>query len=138
MLQPFSEFHNGTFSSDGVKTIFHNLSAQHTCHIFAMVRAPENRIKFVHSLGRYVAPMGTEVTDRNHNCYFGFKGDRTKRGNPPLLQFKSAFLTKTKYKLHALKDVVTHFGKKDPAVVMPVDDTEGEANIPSLVILPLK
>jgi len=138
VLQPFSKFHNGIFSSDGMKTIFHNLSAQHTCHIFAMVRAPKNRIKFVHSLGRYVSPMGTEVTERNYNRYFGFKGDRTKRGNPPLVQFKTTFLTKKTYYSHALKKVVTHFGKKDLVVVMAVDDTEGEMDIPSAVQLPLK
>ena len=41
--------------------------------------------------------------------------------------------------MHALKKVVNHFGKKtNPAVVMPVYDTEEGKTIPSMVMLPLK
>ena len=40
--------------------------------------------------------------------------------------------------LTCIKEVVNHFGKKDPVVMMPVDDMEGGKNIPSTVILLLK
>ena len=103
-----------------------------------MVRAPENRVKFVHSLGRYVGPLGAEAEDRNHNRYFGFKGDRTRRGNPPMIQFKTTYLVHSKVRLHAVEDVEAHFGEEDAAVVMPVDETEVWKMMPSLVMIPVK
>ena len=80
---PFADFHRGDFSRQGVETKFLNISAQLSCYTFASVRAGENRVKILHSLGRYVAKVGAEVSDKNHNQYYGFKGDRTRRGEPP-------------------------------------------------------
>jgi len=82
--------------------------------------------------------MGEDKDNRNQNRYFSFKGDRTRRGNLPVVMFKTAFLTKTKYKSKKLKEVVKHFDTRDVVVVIPVDDTKQVRDIPSLVKLPMK
>jgi len=63
-LKPFAQFHTGNFSVEGVKASLFNMPAQHTCNVFAILWAPENQIKFVHSMGRYVAPMGKTRTTK--------------------------------------------------------------------------
>ena len=82
--------------------------------------------------------MGEDKDNRNQNRYFSFKGDRTRRGNLPVVMFKTAFLTKTKYKSKKLKEVVKHFDTRDVVVVIPVDDTKQVRDIPSSVKLPMK
>jgi len=95
-LEPFADFHSGEFTVEGVKTKLHNLASQQTFMAFASVRSPENCIKIVRSLARYVAPLGEESTDRNHNHYFAFKGGRTKRCNPPTIHFRISSLAAVK------------------------------------------
>jgi len=70
-----------------VKVKLYNLSSQCACQNFAMARSPDNRIKIVHSLSRYVEPLGEEESDRNHNDYFAFKGGFTRRSGHHTIQF---------------------------------------------------
>jgi len=81
-LKPFADFYSGDFTAERVKTKLHNLASQHTFMAFASVRSPENRIKIVHSLARYIAPLGEERMDHNYNHYFAFKGGQTMRYKP--------------------------------------------------------
>jgi len=71
-----------------------DLAAQHKCQTFAAIWASDNRIKIVHSLGRYVALLGKDLTDRHHNNFFGFK--RVKLGGvpPPLTYFTTDMFQK--------------------------------------------
>ena len=78
-LQPFSVFHGGDFSEKEVKDNMHTFPAHNSCQAFTTVRLSDNRIKIIHSIGRYIAPLGFENNNRNHNYFFCFKGDRTKR-----------------------------------------------------------
>ena len=123
-LKPFRAFHSGSFTKEAVDKKIHNLLAQCRCQAFTVVRAADNRVKILHSLGHYMAPMGNELTDRNHNMFFGFKGDCTKRNDPPTIQFKTLLLTQIRGKRPSLMDIYTHFSTANASTIMPIADNE--------------
>ena len=137
-LKPYADFYNGDFTSDGVKAKLHNLASQHTFMAFAAVREPENRIKIVHSLARYVAPLGEEAEDRNHNHYFTFKGERTKRCNPPAIHFRMSALTAVKCKVHLMDTAKTHYNTEGNPNIIPLDGSEIEEEVPRPLLIPHK
>ena len=116
----------------------HNLSAQCKVQAFAMIRASDNRIKIVHSLGRYVAPMGQEASDQNHNMFFGFKGDRTRCTDPPAVHFKTAFITQIRCQKPQFDSVTRHFSREGASIIMPIRDTDTLRLIGRSVLLPIK
>ena len=64
-LKAMAEFHGGDFTATTVKNKLLNMSAQRKCHAFAAVRKSDNRIKILHSVGLYVAPLGAEIRVAN-------------------------------------------------------------------------
>ena len=109
-LKPLSSFHKGDFSAGEVKEKIQNLSSQHCLQTFASIRSSDNRIRILHSIGKYVAPLGSEDKDRNHNSFFCFKGDRTKRCDPPAVHFKTSFLSTARVRLPTIEDIMLHYG----------------------------
>ena len=56
-----------------------------------------------------MATLGEEASDRNHNHYIAFKGERTTRSDPPPVQFRYAKLTAVKCKVHLLGLTKHHY-----------------------------
>jgi len=50
-----------------------NMSANHSYQIFATFCSSDSRVKIVHSVGIYVAPLGKELEDTNHGRFFVLK-----------------------------------------------------------------
>jgi len=129
-LQPLAEFYMGDFSTQGIKEKINNLTTQHTCQAFVTICSADNRIRIVHSLGTYVAPIGYEDEDNNHDYFFAFKGHRTKQCNPPIVHFKSYMLTLVKYKVRTEEEVVENFNStNNPTPIFLLDESEDEAEI---------
>ena len=59
-LLPYSEFHSGNFTVNGEKEKLLNLSAHHSCQAFASICLSDSRMKILHSVWMYVAPLGKE------------------------------------------------------------------------------
>ena len=104
---------------------------------FDSVCSPENRLKIVHSLDWYVAPLGEESLDRMHNHYFAFKGDRTRCSTPPL-QFQICAFLLIKYKVPLLGSTVRHFGTPSHTNIIPINGFELEEEVPCSILLPHK
>ena len=116
----------------------HNLSAQSKCQCLAVIRVSDNRVKIVHSLSRYVVPLGLEESDANHNMFFGFKGDRTKRSKPPAVKFKTALLSQVRGKKADMDTIDKHFCAINATTIMPISDSETDMAVCRAILLPLK
>ena len=105
---------------------------------FASVRSSENCIIILHSLARYVAPLGEEASDALHNHYFAFKGERSKRRNPPTLHFQVNNLASLKCRVPLLGSAIAHFGIPNHNHIIPIGGLELEEEVPRALLLPHK
>ena len=137
-LQPYADFHNGKFDITNVKLKYLNLACQRACQTFVTMRAPENRIKILHSLAVYVAPLGEEGSDINHNRYFGFKGERKRRHDPPPVHFRLNLLTSVKCKVPLLDVVERHYGQDTHSTIIEPDGSDVPMELTRSLLIPTK
>jgi len=128
----------GGFNTSGVEEKMFNLASIHTCHAFAVIRAADNIVKIVHSLGRYVKPVGSTIPDLHTGRFFAFKGDRTQRHDPPAMYFTTSMMLSKKVKIRTLDKVNEKFAKDNPSIIIPLDDSEDDWEVATSVMLPLK
>ena len=137
-LLPYYEFHGGAFNAAAAKEKLGNLANMQTCITFAAIRASDSRIKIMHSMAKYRAPFGKETGDANHDTFFFFKGDRSSRSDPPVVQLTTAMLQEFKIKDRTAYEIREHYAQDGCSAIVPINDTEGERDITRMVMLPLK
>ena len=137
-LFPYYEFHGGTFSATAAKEKFGNLANVQTCQTFAVIRASDSRIKIVHSLGRYMAPFGSETGDVHHEGYFAFKGDTTARRSPQIIHVDPTMLQEYKVRVRPEQEIDEHYAREGATNIIPINDSEGDRDITKMVMLPVK
>ena len=68
----------------------------------------------------------------------GFKGDRTKRSEPPAVKFKIALLSQVRGKKAHMDTIKKHFGATNATTIMPISDNETDMAVCRAILFPLK
>ena len=121
-----------------VKEKLYNLLVQHSLYTFAVIHADNNCVKILHSMGRYVEPLGGESIDPNHNQFFVFKGGCAGRNDLPLVAFKATFVQSIVAKFRQIDEVVKYYYEEGAVSLILIDSDDEDMALEKLVLIPNK
>ena len=72
------------------------------------VRNGDNKVRVLHTVGRYTCPLGDEASEPHNGKTLAFSGDRVGRREPPLVEFPVELLEETLVEAGSVDKINAH------------------------------